>query len=82
VSLKFYVDEHVPRAVTIGLRLRGVDVMTIQEDARRGLPDPAVLDRATELGRLLVTRDEDFIRGRKLGNNRVAPFAVSCMLIR
>jgi uncharacterized protein with PIN domain len=60
VSLKLYADEHVPRAVT-GLRLRGVDVMTVQEDARTGEPDPAVLDRATELERVLVTRDEDLL---------------------
>lgn len=59
MSLKLYMDEHMPRAVTVGLRLRGVDVLTVQEDARGGADDPAVLDRATELGRLLVTQDVD-----------------------
>lgn len=29
--LKFYMDEHVPKAVTEGLRRRGVDVITVQE---------------------------------------------------
>jgi hypothetical protein len=29
--IKFYMDEHVPRAVTDGLRRRGVDVLTTQE---------------------------------------------------
>ena len=29
--IKFYMDEHVPRAVTAGLRRRGVDALTAQE---------------------------------------------------
>lgn len=56
-----YVDEHVARAITEGLRLRGVDVLTVQEDGRRGASDAAVLDRATELGRPLFTQDEDLL---------------------
>ncbi len=27
-----YMDEHVPKAITIGLRMRGIDVLTVQED--------------------------------------------------
>lgn len=26
--IALYMDEHVPRAITIGLRLRGIDVLT------------------------------------------------------
>ena len=62
MSLRFYMDENVPRAVTLGLRLRGVDVVTVQEDDRASHPDEAVLNRATELGRIVVTRDEDFLK--------------------
>lgn len=32
MSVAFYMDEHVPRAISVGLRLRGVDVLTAQED--------------------------------------------------
>jgi hypothetical protein len=32
MPLAFYMDHHVPRAVTLGLRLRGVDVLTAYED--------------------------------------------------
>lgn len=39
MSLAFYIDEHVPRAITIGLRLRGVDVLTVQEDGLKGKED-------------------------------------------
>jgi hypothetical protein len=29
--IKFYMDEHVAKSVTEGLRRRGVDVVTVQE---------------------------------------------------
>jgi predicted nuclease of predicted toxin-antitoxin system len=55
------MDENVPRAITSGLRLRGIDVLTVQEDGRRGLPDPEVMERATESGRVLFSQDEDLL---------------------
>lgn len=54
------MDEHVPSPVTRGLRLRGVDVLTVQ-DGRRSVDDPALLDRASDLGRAFVTQDEDLL---------------------
>ena len=56
------MDEHVPRAITTGLRLRGVDVITAQEDGRAATLDSDILDRATSLGRIVFTCDEDFLR--------------------
>ena len=53
MSVKLYCDVHVRRAVTVGLRIRGVDVLTAQEDAAGHLDDVALLNRASELGRLL-----------------------------
>ena len=47
--ITFYIDENVHRGITNGLRIKGVDVLTVQEDGRTGIKDPAVLDRATEL---------------------------------
>ena len=55
------MDEHVHRAITSGLRLRGVDVLTAQEDGRRKTADSLLLDRATELQRVLFSQDEDFL---------------------
>src|SRR5687768_10026145 len=60
MAVKFYMDEHVPGPITHGLRGRGVDVVTAQEDSREGENDELLLDRATELDRVLVTRDRDF----------------------
>jgi hypothetical protein len=50
VSVTLYMDVNVRQAVTDGLRLRGVEVLTAQEDGSRELEDDALLDRATELG--------------------------------
>jgi predicted nuclease of predicted toxin-antitoxin system len=61
MSVSLYMDEHVHRAITVGLRLRGVDVLTAQEDGRRNTPNDVLLDRATELGRILFSQDEDLL---------------------
>jgi len=56
------MDVHVRRAVTDGLRLRGVDVLTAQEDGAGEFDDPRLLSRATELRRILFTQDDDLLR--------------------
>ncbi|MFL5807796.1 MAG: DUF5615 family PIN-like protein [Roseiflexaceae bacterium] len=61
MTVRFMMDVHVPRQVTNGLRLRSVEVLTAQEDGAERLPDPALLDRATALGRILVSQDEDLL---------------------
>lgn len=55
------MDVHVPAAVTRGLLLRNVDVLTCQLDGTTEVNDPALLDRALALRRVLVTQDEDFL---------------------
>jgi hypothetical protein len=62
MPLKFYMDEHVPRPITVGLRVRDVDAMTAQEDDRAGTDDSALLDRATELNRVMFSFDADMLR--------------------
>lgn len=54
------MDEHVPRAITEGVKRCGVDVLTVQADGATGSEDSDVLDRAMLLGRVVVTNDEDF----------------------
>lgn len=61
MTLKLYIDQNVPWAITIGLRMVGVDVLTAFEDGNHEMDDPDLLDRAGELGRLLFTRDRDFL---------------------
>jgi predicted nuclease of predicted toxin-antitoxin system len=61
VPLYLYMDVHIPRAITNGLGRRGVEVLTAQEDGTAELDDPPLLDRATELNRLLYTQDDDLL---------------------
>lgn len=62
MSIRLYMDVHVPYAISFGLRLRKVDVVTSQEDGTTELEDSKLLDRATALGRGLFTQDTDFLR--------------------
>ena len=40
MSVGLYMDVHVPSAITHGLFLRGVDVLTAQADGTTRLEDP------------------------------------------
>jgi hypothetical protein len=59
--IRFYFDQHVPGAVTAGMRQHGVDVLTAQEAGRCGLPDADQLAFATAAGRVVVTFDTDYL---------------------
>ena len=61
MTLRLYMDHHVPAAITDGLRSRGVDVLTAFEDGTEEFEDPPLLQRATELGRVLFTQDTDLL---------------------
>lgn len=61
MALKMYLDHHVPRAITNGLRTRNIDVLTAFEDGFDRADDPALLDRATALGRVLFSQDDDLL---------------------
>ena len=60
-QIKFYLDEHIPRAVAEGLRRRGLDVLSVQEARRTGLSDTAQLAFALAERRTLITMDSDFL---------------------
>ena len=48
MTLRLYLDHNVRSAVAVGLRRRGVDVLTAAEDGRERLEDEALLARAAE----------------------------------
>jgi predicted nuclease of predicted toxin-antitoxin system len=62
MGLALYMDQHVPKAITVGLRLREVDVLAAYEDGAAEFSDPQLLDRAQELQRVLFTQDDDLLR--------------------
>ena len=61
MAVSLYMDHQVPSAITNGLRLRGIDVLTAYEDNAHELDDPELLDRAHQYQRILFTRDDDFL---------------------
>lgn len=61
MTVSLYMDHHIPKAITTGLRLRGVDVLTAYEDGADQLDDARLLGRAHELKRLLFTQDDDLL---------------------
>ena len=66
-QIKFYMDEHVPATVTVGLRLRGVDVLTAQEAGMLEASGQDHLALALSQDRVVFTQDADFLRLRATG---------------
>jgi len=62
MAVSFYMDHNVPRAITVGLRTKKIDVLTAFEDMSHELSDSDLLDRAGELERILFTRDYHFLK--------------------
>lgn len=62
MDISFYMDVHIPAAITEGLRRCGIDVITSQEDGTREASDEELLARSTALGRVLFSQDEDLLR--------------------
>src|SRR4051795_5328971 len=75
MSVALYMDVHVRQEITDGLRSRGVDVLTAQEDGADQLADPALLDRSTALGRVLFSQDQDFLHEAARRQKQGEPFA-------
>ncbi len=75
MTIALYMDVHVHRAITTGLRLRNIDILTAQEDGHRTADDDVLLNRATELGRVLFTQDDDLLAEAKQRQIQGIPFA-------
>lgn len=60
MSVPLYFDHNMPRAVVRGLHVREVDVLTAMADGADRAEDEPMIERATSLGRLLVSQDRDF----------------------
>lgn len=60
MAVALYLDVHVPQAIAEQLERRGIDVLTAYQDGNIELPDDELLDRSTQLHRVLVTFDVRF----------------------
>jgi hypothetical protein len=76
--MKFYADENFALAVILELRNLGHDVLTAFEDekANQKIPDDKVLERATELERVVLTINrKDFKKLHETDNNHAGIFS-------
>ncbi|MEA1964402.1 MAG: DUF5615 family PIN-like protein [Candidatus Aerophobetes bacterium] len=74
MALFLLCDEHIPNPVVEGLRRRGLNVVTVQEIGLSSKEDKTIMDRAREEGRIIYTRDADFLRLHQIGHKHVGIF--------
>ena len=60
--IRFHLDEHVDPAIASALRRAGIEVTTTTEAGLRTKEDQAHLEFARLDARVIVTRDQDFLR--------------------
>ena len=65
--ISFYMDEHVPSALTGALRQYGVDIVTAQDVGLVQTPDEEHLEFAFRERRVLISQDRDFLRLNRAG---------------
>jgi predicted nuclease of predicted toxin-antitoxin system len=75
MSLSIYMDVHIPMAVTAGLRRRNIDVLTSQQDGTAQLSDDRLMERASELSRVLFSQDDDLLRLASLWQQKGKAFS-------
>jgi hypothetical protein len=65
--LRFHLDEHIDPAIAAGLRRRGIDVTTTADAGLSGAGDEQHLAFALAEGRVVVTKDQGFLRRHRTG---------------
>ncbi|MBE0689663.1 MAG: DUF5615 family PIN-like protein [Anaerolineae bacterium] len=81
MKLKFYTDTHIPKAVAVQLRKRGVEVVRCEEVGMAAAKDAEHLTYATEQDCVLITHDDDFTRldAEWRANNRPHGGIIYCL---
>ena len=74
MAIRLYMDHNVPRSISDGLRAHGVDILTSFEDGTNELDDSELLDRTSELGRVLFTRDYNLLQEATKRQRNGVPF--------
>jgi hypothetical protein len=59
------MDTHITNAIAVQLRVNGVDVVRCEEVGMATASDPEHLEYATQLGRVVISHDQDFLRLHK-----------------
>lgn len=70
--MKFLADEHIELSIVTGLKLLGIDVISVNEAGKRESDDEEILSYAKEKDRVIITRNAYinrlFIQFRNLCN--------------
>ena len=61
-AIRLYLDENLSPRIAEQLRRRGIDAVTVRDLGLLGDEDRNHLQRATQMDRVLVTTDVDFLR--------------------
>jgi hypothetical protein len=61
VTIRFYADTHIAKAVAEQLRTKGVDIMRCEDVGLQDADDETHLIYASQEDRVLVTQDADFV---------------------
>ncbi|NCJ06226.1 hypothetical protein GS597_06780 [Synechococcales cyanobacterium C] len=75
MAIALYMDVHIPQAISDQLRRCGVDVLTAIDDETNQLSDDRLLERATQLNRVLFTQDIRFRALAESWQREGKPFA-------
>ena len=60
--MKIYCDENIESAIVAGLRMRGIEVISVRGIGDLGKSDEYHLKNASELEAVIVTHDVDFLK--------------------
>ncbi len=60
--MKFLADEHIELSIVTGLRLLGIDAISVNEAGKRESDDEEILSFAKKNDRVIITRDSDFVK--------------------
>ena len=60
-GISLYLDENLTPKIALQLQRRGIDVVTVRDLGLLGDSDENHLTRATAMGRVLATGDEDYL---------------------
>jgi hypothetical protein len=61
VTVPYYFDHHIHKAIIAGLRRLKVDCLTAEKDGRPAAADENLLSRATDQRRVFITNDSDLM---------------------
>lgn len=65
--MRFLADEHIELPIVTGLRLLGIDAISVNEAGKRESDDEEIMKFAKENKRVIITRDSDFIKLHRKG---------------